>query len=1033
MEILINLRNNHHLHLFDRLCESIKNPKTEMKVKVQALTLLGHIARSQPTWLNTLPEHALFREILNFLLAESELLPLISALLVLIVLLPMYPSYIGGNYLGEIFNIFQRLAAWNSQVPGKMGEDQMIHLQVALYALFLRLYGMFPCNFLSYLRSNFKDRNNPVFCHTIKPMMDTVKMHPCLVTTSKENETTTERWKKMAVHDVIVECERFSLDITDRCPHDTCQNTTEFRSRSGTMNSTVGSSSVNEPSYHQQNVRSLASLQMSGNSEPFFSPSQVYQIQTSILGESSGVHRHIQGVINRVNYPTTQDGSPPEAAIEATPETTPIRDFTAAPPVVLSLSSKTKVARALTSFRSNASGYIVSGTPTNSVPSSPMRKEPSSFVFPSQNLSQHLALKLTQERQVSDGQSGFKPLPSSPLKILNTESANRQRPQSPLSQEDEEVSSLSATASGLNIAKGNINRICDSVLQDSDHNKDNDDVEHGSPCTAGGLHMPNSKSIHDFKKRICRFRNNSQCNPEPERVETSTGSSPGNGIAFVSNMNVRRANSCPDMKKSPQVSSKDNRNKPFYETDEETVSEDQVSVNSNGLDAKIKKQKFPAVNSATQTDVFWPMPYEHLFLNIFPSLKEESMDIKPSPAPSPAPVLHQPLEIYKPSLYDILDKYIEYCVATTDNNNSLRDQLQLSHQQLLFERHRRETHAYRNRRLLSDAKNTRLLEEYNSALRDQVQLEQKEIDDLRKQLEEYRKDMILEQSSSGNIIKFLQDKCKSLTDENSLLNETNKKLNLEITTCKTKCNNVDKDRLQAEAALLDALAECKIAREQILAGEKVRQQLQRVNGELLLMGELHEKYKEKLDKLSSFRQYDEEMNQISEAYKEELKCLQRQIDSKTATMEVCKARVADLEHSVTAKDEVIASQKRTLAAVNEEREAILEAMESKYQTQLAINRTLEERILELRQKLETEAARRRTHSPDTSSCHEVHASSTMTAVAGGLSPQHSSPLSASLASSEGSAVTHEHKNLQMYVDQDGSSKVYSEEHLGKND
>ncbi|KAH1002807.1 hypothetical protein HUJ04_008860 [Dendroctonus ponderosae] len=182
MEVIITLREPHQQFLFDRLCESIKSRKTDLKVRIQALTLLGHIARSQPTWLITLPEHN-----------ETELLPLISALLILIVLLPMFPSSIGEHYLEEIFDIFRRLAAWNSNVPGKLGEDQMIHLQVALYALFLRLYGMYPCNFLCYLKSHFKDRNNPVFYHTIKPMMDTVKMHPSLVTTSKESETTTER------------------------------------------------------------------------------------------------------------------------------------------------------------------------------------------------------------------------------------------------------------------------------------------------------------------------------------------------------------------------------------------------------------------------------------------------------------------------------------------------------------------------------------------------------------------------------------------------------------------------------------------------------------------------------------------------------------------------------------------------------------------------------------------------------------------------------------------------------------------------
>lgn len=52
------------------------------------------------------------------------------------------------------------------------------------------------------------------------------------------------RWIRKGPHDVIVECERLSLDITDRCSHESCQNTLEFRSRSGTMNSTVGSSTT---------------------------------------------------------------------------------------------------------------------------------------------------------------------------------------------------------------------------------------------------------------------------------------------------------------------------------------------------------------------------------------------------------------------------------------------------------------------------------------------------------------------------------------------------------------------------------------------------------------------------------------------------------------------------------------------------------------------------------------------------------------------------------------------------------------------
>lgn len=51
-----------------------------------------------------------------------------------------------------------------------------------------------------------------------------------------------------------------------------------------------------------------------------------------------------------------------------------------------------------------------------------------------------------------------------------------------------------------------------------------------------------------------------------------------------------------------------------------------------------------------------------------------------------------------------------------ENCRGIKEQLQLLHQQLQFERHRRETHAFRNRRLLADARDMKALQEHNSAL-----------------------------------------------------------------------------------------------------------------------------------------------------------------------------------------------------------------------------------------------------------------------------------------------------------------------------
>uniref|UniRef100_A0A6P7F9D8 Hamartin n=1 Tax=Diabrotica virgifera virgifera TaxID=50390 RepID=A0A6P7F9D8_DIAVI len=1002
MEILVNIKEPHHIYLFDRISDSIKGPKVE--IKVQALTLFGYVARRQPTWLYKLQEHILLRDILKLLRNEVELLPLISALLVLIVLLPMIPSSMG-NCLRDIFDIFSRLASWNCN-PGKIVEDQLIHMQVALYALFLRLYGMYPCNFLGYLKVQYKDKNTPVFVHTIKPMLDTVKMHPSLVTATEETEVTTERWRSMGVHDVIVECERFSLDLTDRCPHDSCQIASGFRSRSGTSNSTI------ESSYHLQNLKSLATLQMPAVESPsFFSPSVMFKENSS-------------------HFSSLQSSSPPEAAMEATPETTPVRvrDYRALSNRSQPLNSN--IARALTTFTSKTRSGSVSTTPSHSQPSSPMHKEPSSpFSFPTDMKHEpirHKVSKLKLDRfqitetsvSVTTDLTRSKPNPSSPLRITNAELSSRhfnisQRCESPRSLEDEVLSVVSKIDDPKN--RGN-----QFSIQDLDEVLDvtlGEEPEHGSPCTEGGLHMPNSKSMNNFAKRVQRLRHHSTCNPEPEKLETSTGSSPGNGIPFSPSTTVRRAISCPEMKKSPTNPSKDNMDRPLKETDEDAqekignfAPQKSKSATNNSTLAK-SENKFIKTYSCTmtQTETFWP--YEHLFLGVFPSL--DNSEMKPSPDASPAPFHISQEKTLPSSIYDTLDHYIAVAVRSSDKHSKehMKEQLELVHQQLLFERHRRETHAYRNRRLLSDAKSTRSLEEYNSALRDTVQLQQKDLDDLRAQLDSYKKERSNEDKKLNKTINYWEKQCKSLQEEVKTLEENNDRLTKDLTDFKSKCSISDTKLLELQEQLQETLADANTAKQEALQGVKVTKELQQVNKDMVMIGELHAKYQERLDSLDAGKVYQCELDEVRKACHDDVKVLNQQLDNKMASLEAYRTRVLELEHVIVSKDDLILSQKQMLAAINEEKFEKLEAVESKYQTQLTINRSLEEKILDLWQRLEL--GKTSVHSPDTSSCHEVNVTTTA-----GFSP-HSSPLSASLASSEGSTAFHERevKNLQAIVDQ----------------
>lgn len=110
---------------------------------------------------------------------------LITAVLVLITLLPMIPQA-GKQHIFDFFDVFGRLASWSYKNPGntcagththsadpgvikftywwsppaQVPVVHLVHLHAGVYSLFHRLYGMFPCNFVSYLRLHYSMKEN---------------------------------------------------------------------------------------------------------------------------------------------------------------------------------------------------------------------------------------------------------------------------------------------------------------------------------------------------------------------------------------------------------------------------------------------------------------------------------------------------------------------------------------------------------------------------------------------------------------------------------------------------------------------------------------------------------------------------------------------------------------------------------------------------------------------------------------------------------------------------------------------------------
>uniref|UniRef100_A0A3Q0RBQ5 TSC complex subunit 1a n=1 Tax=Amphilophus citrinellus TaxID=61819 RepID=A0A3Q0RBQ5_AMPCI len=173
--LLSAIREPHHKVLLEKLNESLGRPGT----RLATLTLLGHLIRKQPPWIH----------LISLIPAtDGDVLILITGVLVLVTLLPMIPQA-GKQHINDFFDVFGRLTSRSCKNPGHVPMVYMVHLHAGVYSLFHRLYGMFPCNFISYLRLHYSMKENlDTFQEVVKPMLDHVRVHPELVTGTQDYE-----------------------------------------------------------------------------------------------------------------------------------------------------------------------------------------------------------------------------------------------------------------------------------------------------------------------------------------------------------------------------------------------------------------------------------------------------------------------------------------------------------------------------------------------------------------------------------------------------------------------------------------------------------------------------------------------------------------------------------------------------------------------------------------------------------------------------------------------------------------------------
>ncbi|XP_045539373.1 hamartin [Papilio machaon] len=326
LDLLARAPEPHARHLLDALLEQMRGERAQ---RHHALAALAPLVARRPAWLHRLPAHPLASALLRAARLERDPLPLLHALLTLAALLHAAPA-LAAPHWPDLADALLRPAALDPP-PSPAARA---HLQLAQLALFHALYATHPCTLLETLRGECAGPPARDWWERgLAPLLHSVRLHPALVTGSRQREADTTRWARHDIHDVVAESRRLSIQPRDR---------TEERAASASCAPTPAPPPASPlPGSVAHAARSASSLRP--GTEPWFA-------LADRCGADSAPHTPLPAEPEAVE--------PPEAAVEATPENTPAKETRA-------------------QFRFPTESAAVRAIGRRSQPPSPMRKETS--------------------------------------------------------------------------------------------------------------------------------------------------------------------------------------------------------------------------------------------------------------------------------------------------------------------------------------------------------------------------------------------------------------------------------------------------------------------------------------------------------------------------------------------------------------------------------------------------------------------------------------------------------------------------------
>uniref|UniRef100_A0A3Q2PKC3 TSC complex subunit 1b n=1 Tax=Fundulus heteroclitus TaxID=8078 RepID=A0A3Q2PKC3_FUNHE len=972
LHILSSVREPHDKHLLDKMNDCMAKPAC----RLPTLMLLGHVVRKQPSWIHKIARYPLLLSLLKCLKTDTDVVVLITGVLVLITLLPMIPQA-GKQHLWEYFDIFGRLASWNLKNPGHVSEVYLIHLHASVYSLFHRLYGMYPCNFVSYLRSHYSMKENmETFEEVVKPMLEHVRIHPELVTGTKDHELDPTRWKKYEIHDIVIECAKVSLDPKEA----SCEE---------------GYATMPENFYPQSHLRpqdstsspytDLHSSYGSSSSTPFSTPRQPLPPPLSLPPlsgtQSSSTYRSPQ-TSRRQNSNSELNSScggkdPLWSPSSLCGMATPPSSRGMSPNLELSHSASHLPSR----FHCTSGGK---GTPASSTPATSSPPPSLSDDFPVISLPANTVQSSPPRKERRQGETS-KPGLVRQEQVRETEKSG----EGATNRDAGGAATVSMTLTELSVFLKK--QELDLQLRTEKEREEAAITEELMKLTEDKQEPPrlrgyDSPFFHTTETLTgCQTQNRTP----------STNAQPGGPAR-----EARYAASTPDRAESTAHSGGNDRLAGAGAESRSSTLEQSWSFQScfTPIDHHLHRSLSAPDDEVPKFDMFLPspcsktpaaVPYEAFFALALPRAASLFVGQKTSEAFHKAAMerllqQEEGLEdgeeegVASASPLEVLDRLVQQGSdahdkvlkrlplpsksadwthfggsAPLDELHTLRSQLLLLHNQLLYERYKREQHAVRNRRLLRRIINATALEEQNNAMKDQLNLQSVDIASLRDslQVEQQRYRQLWDDRET--VVTRLHSQIRQLQQSRDDYYTKNQELQSKLQECQKRMDDLEAELQRANNKVCHTGHLLNQMTIKLSNSEGTQQQMSFLNKQLLLLGEAHKLSMQESQHAGMSNTKETQMLQTS--HMKEVDTLRQSLLGQGQKLEAAQQRVAELETHLSKKEHLIAEQKKFLEDVKCQAKAELQASDSRFQAQRRITQLLQTELLQLYSRVEMEA------------------------------------------------------------------------------